>query len=56
MHIFRTNWNFLTKFGNSDPDFNRSILTLLHVKSETSAPVQIEVNHIAVNTYYLQVS
>ena len=29
-HIFRTDWNFLTKFGRSDPSFNRSILTLLY--------------------------
>ena len=56
MHIFRTDWIFWTKFGSSDPSFNRGILTLLVLKFETSASAEIAVNHIGVNTYYLQVS
>ena len=53
----RTDWNFWTKFGRSDPSFIRSILILLNLRFEISlAAAQIAVSHIAVNTYYLQVS
>ena len=52
MHIFRTDWNFLTTFGISDPSFSRSFT----LEFQTSAPMQTVSNHIAVNTYYLQVS
>ena len=45
VHIFRTDWNFWTKFGNSDPSFNWNILTLLYLKSEMSALAQIAVIH-----------
>ena len=45
LHIFRIDWNFLTEFGNFDPKFNRSILTLLYLKFETFAYSQIAVNH-----------
>ena len=45
VHIFRTDWNFSTKFGNSDPSFNWNILTLLYLKSEMSAHAQIAVIH-----------
>ena len=36
---------FLTKFGNSDPSYNRSILKLLYLKSEASVHEQIDVIH-----------
>ena len=45
VHIFITDWDFLTKFGSSDPSFNRSILTLLYLQFETSTHAQIEVIH-----------
>ena len=36
---------FLTKFGNSDPSYNRSILKLLYLKFEASVHEQIDVIH-----------
>ena len=45
VYIFRTDWNFLTKFGSSDPSFNRRILTLLYLKFEAFAHAQIAINH-----------
>ena len=38
-------FEFLTKFGSLDPNFNRSILTILYLKSKTSAHVQIALIH-----------
>ena len=32
VHILRTDWKFLTKFGSSNPSFNRSILILMHAQ------------------------
>ena len=46
-HIFRTDRKFLTKFANSEPTFNRSILTLLYLIFEISA---------FISAYYLQLS
>ena len=37
-----------TKFGSSDPSFNRSILTILYLKIETTV-------HFLNNNYYFQV-
>ena len=45
VRIFRTDWSFLTKFGNSDPSFNRNILEVLCLKFETFAHAQIAVIH-----------
>ena len=38
---FTVDWSFLTKFCSSDPSLSRSILTSLHLKSETSAHAQL---------------
>ena len=46
--FFRTDWNFLIKFCNSDPSFNRKILTSLYLKFKTSAHA-----HIAITYYFL---
>ena len=51
-HIFRTDWNCLTKFGSSDPNSSRRILTLLYVKFDTS----FKFLYIFITTSYLQVS
>ena len=48
LSILQNGLNFSIKFGSSDPSFNRSILTLLHLKSGTSAHAQI-----AVIQYYI---
>ena len=45
VHIFRKDWNFLTKFGSSDPSYNWTILTLLYLKFETFAHAQITIVH-----------
>ena len=42
---------FLTKFGSSDPSFNRIILKLLYLKFKTSAHAQIT---FIITTYYLR--
>ena len=52
IHIFRADWKFLTKFDSSDSSFNKSILTLLYLKSETS----VRKFQLSINKYYLQVS
>lgn len=41
--IFRTVWNFLVKFWNSDQGFTRSILTPFWLKFEISAHAQITI-------------
>ena len=53
VHGFRTDWNLLTEFDSSDLSFNKSILTLLSLKSETSAHTQIAVIYYYI---FLQVS
>ena len=44
-HFFRTYWNLFMKLGSSDPSFNWTIWTILHLKSETSAHTWIAVIH-----------
>lgn len=52
VYTFRTDWNFLTKFASSDPSFNRTILTLIYLKSEKYAHVQTAVSwHDEFETY-----
>ena len=52
VHILRTDWDFLTTIGI----LIQVSVEVLHLKFQTSAPMQTVSNHIAVNTYYLQVS
>ena len=51
VYIFIADWNFLTKFCSSDPSFNGNILTLLYLKSETSAHAQI-CDYLFIHTIY----
>ena len=48
VYIFRTVWNFLTKFGSSDSSFDKSILAPPYLKSEKSAHTQI-----TITSYYI---
>ena len=43
--IFSERIGIFTEFGSSYPSFNRSILTVLYFKSETSAHAEIVVIH-----------
>ena len=47
---------FLTKLGSPNPSLNRSILTLVYLKFETSPHPQMHKLKLFINTYYLQVS
>lgn len=53
VHSFKTDWNLLTELDSSDLSFNKSILTLLSLKFETSAHAQIAVIYYYI---FLQVS
>ena len=44
VYIFRTDWNFLTKFDSSDPGF-KSIWILLQLKFKTPAHASIVFIH-----------
>ena len=51
VYIFIVGWNFLIKFFDSDPSFNRNILTSLYLKSETSAHAQLH-HYLFTHTIY----
>ena len=48
VYVFRTDWNFLTKFCISDPSFSRNILSSLYLKFKTSAHA-----YIVITNYYV---
>ena len=54
VHTFRTDWNFLAKFDSSDASLNRSILTFLYLKFETSA--RMRKLQLFITTCHLQFS
>ena len=51
VYIFIADWNFLTKFGSSDPSLNRNILTSLYLKSEACARAQLR-DYLFIHTMY----
>ena len=53
VYIFRTGWNFLIQFCNSNPSYNRNIVRSLHLKFKTSAHAQITITHYYVLFTYL---
>ena len=41
VYVFIADWDFLTKFCSSDPNFNGNVLTFLYLKFDTSEHAQL---------------